>query len=35
MRIGLVSRVIANPKASLDDLVAEARELEDQGFASL
>lgn len=35
MRIGLVSRVVANPRASLDDLCAEAREAESQGFTSL
>ena len=35
MRIGLVSRVVGNPAASLDDLVEEARGVEAQGFASL
>lgn len=35
MRIGLVSRFIANPATTLDDLVSEARTTEAEGFAFL
>jgi F420-dependent oxidoreductase-like protein len=35
MRIGLTSSVISNPKATLDDLVDEARRAEASGFAFL
>lgn len=35
MRIGLVSRVPGSPNGNLDELVAEARSAEEQGFAFL
>lgn len=35
MHIGLVSRVVGSPQASLDALVKEAKDAESQGFASL
>jgi len=35
MRLGLVSSIISNPKTTLDDLVAEAQQLESQGFATM